>query len=153
MKKIILSVALLLMSGHVWAANYDDPIDGYFKGVYGDTFTIQVPSLVSKSPTTGDQTGDLSFQFRSDTNYQNFHQLTDLSKGDAVRVEYSLDDSKTNVMIAKSISKISADDMANAGAATTDTADTAAGYGSTTNSTTAPSQTTVTTITTTTNPQ
>jgi len=95
MRKILgrsLAVFLFLLSGHAWAANYSNPVQGVFKGFYGDTITVEVPSLVSKSPVTSeDQNGDLSFQLNANTSYRNFNQLTDLKYGDPVSVEYSED--------------------------------------------------------------
>ncbi len=102
----------LLMPAHAWAANYSDPIDGIFKGVYGNSITVQVPSLVSKSPVEGqDQNGDLSFQVNSSTAYRNFNQLTDLKPGDELSVEYTDNPANTKAgpqeMVAQTITRIS----------------------------------------------
>ena len=109
---IALSVSL---SGYALAANYSDPIDGTFKGTYGDTISIEVPSLVSKSPVANqDENGDLTFQLRANTGYKNFNQLTDLKYGDAVRVQYSEDPTgKTKQMVADTITKIEPEVVAN----------------------------------------
>jgi len=113
MNKILVgafTAILFSLSAHGWAANYSDPIDGTFKGIYGDTISIEVPSQVSKSPVDrAYQNGDLSFQFNASTAYKNFSQLTDLKPGDAVKVEYTegtTDKTKDLVMLATTITKI-----------------------------------------------
>ena len=113
MRKITMMVRALMiflvsLSGFAWAANYSDPIDGVFKGVYGDTITVEVPSLVSKSPAADqNENGDLSFQTNANTGYKNFNQLTDLKPGDTVSVEYNEDPTaKDKQMIASIITKI-----------------------------------------------
>jgi hypothetical protein len=109
MKNILfymLMVPLVFLSSKVLAANFSNPIDGVFKGIYGDTMTVQVQSLESKSPVTGDQNGDLSFQLNSSTAYTNFSQLTDLKAGDEVRVEYSQSPTGPMQMVATSITRV-----------------------------------------------
>jgi len=109
-KKIIctLFVCLIFLYGHAWAANYSNPIDGIFRGMNTDTISVEVPSLVSKSPgldATGN--GELVFKINASTAYRNFNQLTDLSNGDYVRVEYTRDTiSKDQRMVAIGITKI-----------------------------------------------
>lgn len=87
----ILTVVFLSLSNHANAANYSNPIDGVFNGIYGDTIYVQVPSQVSKSHVTGNETGGLSFLVNSNTYYHGFNQLTDLKIGDPVRVDYKED--------------------------------------------------------------
>jgi hypothetical protein len=107
MYKISLLVLLFFLSGHAWAANYDNPIDGVFRNIYGDSITIGVPSLVSKSPAYNNQNGELTFQVNAGTAYKNFNQLTDLKEGDPVRVEYKDNSSgKDNQMVATGITKL-----------------------------------------------
>lgn len=103
-----LIVALAFLSNYSWAANYSNPIDGIFKGTYGSTISVEVPSLVSKSPVDNeDQNGDLSFQLNPATAYKNFNQLTDLKPGDSVRVEYNQDPTgKIKSMIADTITRL-----------------------------------------------
>jgi hypothetical protein len=122
MKKILfysLAVCAAVLAGKAWAANYSDPIDGVFRGLYGDTITIEVPSLVSKSPDINEgQNGNLSFRIDTNTGYTNFNQLTDLRNGDPIRIEYVKDAAgKTpNTMYAERITKLGAEVVVNAGA-------------------------------------
>ena len=103
MKKIMYSMLMLvLVSSYGWAANYDNPVSGVFKGSYGDSISVEIPSNVSKSPDNV-QNGDLTFQIVPDTIYKGFNKLTDLQKGEAVQVEYKVAD-KGNKMIASIIS-------------------------------------------------
>jgi hypothetical protein len=103
-----LMISLVSLSGFACAANYSNPVDGVFKGIYGDAITVEVPSLVSKSPAAGqNENGDLSFQVNSNTGYRNFNQLTDLKYGDSVRVGYNEDPTaKDNQMVASMITRI-----------------------------------------------
>jgi hypothetical protein len=113
--RFMFTAFLVSLSGQAWAANYSDPIDGTFKGIYGDTISIEVPSLVSKSPDTNqDEDGILSFRLNADTAYSNFNQLTDLKYGDAVRIDYNEDPTgKTKEMIADKITKLGSEIVAN----------------------------------------
>ncbi len=110
MQKILIPLMIVVVGFggmRSWAANYSDPIEGVFKGVYGNTISVEVPSLVSKSPTSDNQNGDLSFQLNASTGYTNFSQLSDLRYGDPVRVQYSEDStSKENQKVAIQITKL-----------------------------------------------
>ncbi|MDE2028097.1 MAG: hypothetical protein KGK03_07320 [Candidatus Omnitrophica bacterium] len=107
----ILSILLALMfpwSGSGWAANYNNPIDGVFRAAYGNTVTIDVPSVVGKSPSAADEGGGLTFRLSPSTSYVNFNQLSDLRDGDAVRVYYAQDPARKNSeMLARTITKLS----------------------------------------------
>jgi hypothetical protein len=105
-KILSLTVLLFALSGHAWAANFSNPVDGVFRNIYGDSITIGVPSLTSQSPASNDQNGELSFQVNAGTAYRNFNQLTDLKQGDAVSVEYKgTPNSKDNQLFATGITK------------------------------------------------
>jgi len=123
-RPLIALVFFLLGGPSGWAANYSNPINGVFKGIYGDAISVEVPSLVSKSPVTNeDENGDLLFQFNANTNYRNFNQLTDLKKGDPVRVDYSENPaSKGKQMVANTITKLDSVVVANPVIVNTDAA-------------------------------
>ena len=124
MNKILvgtLTAFLVSLSGYVLAANYSNPMDGIFRGIYGDTISIEVPSLVSKSPVVNeDENGVVSFQLNASTGYKNFNQLSDLGKGDPVRVEYKEDPSgKIKGMVAVNITRIEPGTVTDSGNVTT----------------------------------
>jgi hypothetical protein len=97
----------MLLAGHAWAANYSNPVDGIFKGAYGDTITVTVGSTDSKSPDASGLIGDLSFTVNSNTGYRNFNQLADLKAGDHVQVEYTEEpNGKMRKLMAYIITKI-----------------------------------------------
>jgi hypothetical protein len=106
-KVLLLMILSFSLSGHAWAANFSDPIDGVFRNIYGDSITIGVPSLVSKSPAYDDQNGELTFKVNADTVYRNFSQLTDIKQGDPVRVEYKDNSNgKDGQLVATGITKL-----------------------------------------------
>ena len=91
MMKNMISAAILLMilQAVVYAANYDNPIEGKLKAVYSDFITITVPATVTKSPdTNASDTGDLDIKVNAGTVYDNFTQLSDLKQGDTISVTY-----------------------------------------------------------------
>ena len=47
-------ISFLIYAASCWAANYSNPIDGVFRNIYGDSITVGVPSMVSKSPAYND---------------------------------------------------------------------------------------------------
>lgn len=106
MKKTFMGLivaSFVLLASHALAANYDNPVSGILKSVTGDTVTIEVPSVVSKSPDSM-SSGDLNFKVDSNTGYKNFNQLADLKPGDPVQVEYSTDE-RSKRMLATTITK------------------------------------------------
>jgi hypothetical protein len=106
MKRILTGILVALfaaVTGYVYAANYDNPVSGIFKGSYGDTVTVEVPSVVSRSPDNL-ASGDLSFKTSSNTAYRGFNQLADLKPGDPIQVEYSIDE-RSKQMLATAISR------------------------------------------------
>lgn len=91
MKKIYIVIFfafLVLLSNYAWSANYKNPIDGIFKEIYGDTIIIEIAPEVNRSADTDSLNGDLAFHVNPNTGYRNFHRLTQLKKGDHVRVAY-----------------------------------------------------------------
>jgi hypothetical protein len=108
-----LGIGLLSFPGAVLAANFNNPIEGQYQGIYGNAITLEVPSTVSKSPVSGEnQAGDVSFQIKPDTIYRNFSQLSDLQRGDEVRVNY-YENSKMKARVANSITKLGAGQVVN----------------------------------------
>lgn len=112
MNKILLRLTMMVAmltgaASYAGAANYDNPIQGVLRAIFGNSITVEVPSLVSKSPTSDDQNGSLTFVVNSSTNYTNFHQLSDLKEGDTVSVGYTGDfDTKTKQVVANTITKV-----------------------------------------------
>lgn len=105
-KLLAFAVLIFSSSSVLWGANYSNPVEGIYKGAFGDTISVEVPSTVSKSRDNV-LTGDLSFQVNSSTGYRNFNQLPDLQPGDEVKVEYSEDlNSKSKRPVAIIITKI-----------------------------------------------
>ncbi len=94
MKKIYIVIFfafLVFLSNYTWSANYNNPIDGIFKEIYGDTIIVEIAPEVNRSADTDSQNGNLTFYVNSNTGYRNFHRLTQLKRGDHVRVAYKED--------------------------------------------------------------
>ena len=107
MKKTLLGLALLLsMTGMVYAANYDNPIEGRLKALYSDFITLSIPSTVSRSSDVNALPyGDMDINLIPGTAYVNFHRLTDLKQGDTVSVLY-FENNRGNKNVASRITKI-----------------------------------------------
>jgi hypothetical protein len=92
MKKIYIVIFfafVVLLSNYTWAANYSNPIEGIFKGNYGDTIVIEVTAEVSKNEDVPkSQKGDLAFHVKADTIYKNFHRLSEFQLGDHLKIAY-----------------------------------------------------------------
>ena len=96
----------MVLGASAHAANYDNPIEGRLKAVYGDFITITVPSTVTKAPDANTfYTGDLDMKISPGTAYDNFTQLSDLKQGDIVSVTYHEADSPNNKKVADRISR------------------------------------------------
>ena len=110
MKTLILGIfSVLLLASPLYAANYDNPIQGTLKSVYADFITINIPSTFIKSPDTNTPAdGDLSIKTEPSTAYVEFNQLSDLKEGDLVEVTYheQIDPRVGNKKIAEKIRRI-----------------------------------------------
>ncbi len=95
-KTFFILAAFLLVTSMAWAAEAVGPsvvVEGTLSAVYSDFITVDVPPGTINSPDANRLSGEeFAFQITLDTRYDNVTKLTDLLKGDRVRVEYQPQD-------------------------------------------------------------
>ncbi len=87
--QLTLAITACFATTMCYAANFNNPVEGRLKAVYGDFISVIIPSTTMKSNDSNDmKKGELTMKLSPSTRYENFSQLSDLKSGDLVRVTY-----------------------------------------------------------------